>query len=107
MRKIAASLRALSVGSLHDVLEAGNWAQPMTFVKHYFLEFSNEESSNLSHFPNIVTGRMINPCFFGSRPNKQGKGRGNVIKGGFDSKVQKPGSEANTVRHHGPRNQKS
>ena len=107
VRKIAASLRALSVGSLHDVLEAGNWAQPMTFVKHYFLEFSNEESSNLSHFPNIVTGRMINPCFFGSRPSKQGKGRGNGNKGGSDSKVQKPGSEANTVRHHGPRNQKS
>ena len=62
VRKIAASLRSLSVGSLHDVLEAGNWAQPMTFVKHYFLEFSKEESSNLSHFPNIIAGRKINPC---------------------------------------------
>ena len=108
VRKIAASLRALSVGSLNDVLEAGNWAQPMTFVKHYFLEFSNEEASNLSYFPNIITGRMINPCSFGYRSTKQGKGRGGNSKSntGADSKIPKPGSETNTVRHNGTRNQK-
>ena len=50
--KIAAALRALSVGSLNDVFEAGNWAQSITFLKHYFLKFSNEETSNRTHFPN-------------------------------------------------------
>ena len=60
VRKIAASLRALSVGSLGDVLESGNWAQPMTFIKHYFIQFSDTEQAALSHFPEIIAGRMSN-----------------------------------------------
>ena len=60
VRKVAASLRALSVGSLNDVLEAGNWAQPMTFIKHYFIQFSDSERTALSHFPEIIAGRMTN-----------------------------------------------
>ena len=60
MRKVAASLRALSVGSLGDVLDSGNWAQAMTFIKHYFIQFSDTEQAALSHFPEIIAGRMSN-----------------------------------------------
>ena len=60
VRKVAASLRALSVGSLGDVLDSGNWAQPMTFIKHYFIQFSDTEQAALSHFPEIIAGRMSN-----------------------------------------------
>ena len=60
VKKIAASLRALSVGSLGDVLKSRNWAQPMTFIKHYFIQFSDTEQAALSHFPDFIAGRMSN-----------------------------------------------
>ena len=37
VRKIAASMQALSGESLSDVLQAGQWSSPFTFLKHYFV----------------------------------------------------------------------
>ena len=51
VRKIAASLRALVSPSLNDVLESGQWASANTFLKHYFIDLSNNV------IPNCVAGR--------------------------------------------------
>lgn len=55
VRKVAASLRALSATSLEDVLEAGDWSAPSTFLKHYFVNLSPDHSGPRS--ATIVAGR--------------------------------------------------
>ena len=55
VRKVAASLRALSSTSLQDVLEAGDWSSPTTFLKHYFVDVACNVSNNTTN--NIVAGR--------------------------------------------------
>ena len=51
VRKIAASLRALTAPSLTDVLEAGQWSSASTFLKHYFVDLAN------NNVPTCVAGR--------------------------------------------------
>ena len=45
VRKIAASLRALSGDSLQDVLTSGQLSSPYTFLKHYFLSLDPPQTS--------------------------------------------------------------
>ena len=47
VRKIAASLRALSGDSLQDVLTSGQWSSPYTFLKHYFLSLDPPQSADV------------------------------------------------------------
>jgi hypothetical protein len=54
VRKIAASLRALTGESMSDVLEAGQWSSPNTFLKHYFLNLSPPDSCG-----QMVAGRKL------------------------------------------------
>ena len=62
VRKIAASLRALSGDSLIDVLQAGQWSSPFTFLKHYLV--SLDASTNPARQAACVAGRSISTFSF-------------------------------------------
>ena len=62
VRKIAASLRALSGDSLLDVLQAGQWSSPFTFLKHYFV--SLDAPTNPARQAACVAGRSISTFSF-------------------------------------------
>ena len=60
VRGVAATLR-VSVGqSIHDVLEAGNWSNPMTYFKHYNQTFLPETLAHLKQHSHLVcAGKII------------------------------------------------
>ena len=62
VRKIAASLRALSGDSLVDVLQAGQWSSPFTFLNHYFV--SLDAPTNPTRQAACVAGRFISSFSF-------------------------------------------
>ena len=57
VRKIAASMRALSGESLSDVLEAGQWSSPFTFLKHYFVSVG--QGTGVASRSQCVAGRSL------------------------------------------------
>ena len=58
VRKIAASLRALTGESLSDVLEAGHWSSPYTFLKHYFVSVGRHETNSVTRPIQIVAAKQ-------------------------------------------------
>ena len=58
VRKIAASLRTLTGESLTDVLEAGQWSSPYTFLKHYFVSVGQAESSSVVRPIQIIAAKQ-------------------------------------------------
>lgn len=59
IRGIATSLQSLSNCSMEDILRAGVWATPSTFLRHYVKEFTVEQLSGLSHLAPFVVGSSI------------------------------------------------
>ena len=57
VRKIAASLRALNSESLQEVLGAGSWSSPYTFLKHYFVPIQIHSKTGESTYESVIAGR--------------------------------------------------
>ena len=63
VRGVATSLRALTGVSLVDVVSAGGWSQPNTFVNFYLKQFTKGQLSSLAHLPDFcAAGGTIKPC---------------------------------------------
>ena len=58
VRKIAASLRALTGESLSDVLDAGQWSSPYTFLKHYFVSIDSAESDSVARPTQFIAAKQ-------------------------------------------------
>ena len=56
VRKVAASLRALNSESLQEVLGAGSWSSPYTFLKHYFVPVQTHSGTAVSTYESVVAG---------------------------------------------------
>ena len=60
VRGVAATLRVTAGQSIHDVLEAGNWTNPMTYFKHYNQMFLPETLAHLKkHSFLACAGKVI------------------------------------------------
>ena len=59
LRGIATSLKALTSLSLRDLLQAGSWASPNTFLKHYVKDFSQNAVTGLHELGPFVTAGSI------------------------------------------------
>jgi len=56
VRHVATSLRAVRHFSLQDVLGAGRWTSPNTFISHYLHNYSTDTLSGLSGLGGFVAG---------------------------------------------------
>ena len=59
LRGIATSLKALTSLSMRDLLQAGSWASPNTFLKHYVKDFSQNAITGLHELGPFVTAGSI------------------------------------------------
>ena len=60
VRGVAATLRVTAGQSIHDVLEAGNWTNPMTYFKHYNQTFLPDTLTHLKkHSFLACAGKII------------------------------------------------
>ena len=60
VRGVAATLRVSAGQSIHDVLEAGNWTNPMTYFKHYNQTFLPDTLTHLKkHSFLACAGKII------------------------------------------------
>ena len=59
VRKVAASLRALTSVALDDVLEAGQWSSPSTFLRHYSVPFAPRRVATLDRWCGLPVGRSV------------------------------------------------
>ena len=60
VRVVAETLRVSAGQSIHDVLEAGNWTNPMTYFNHYNQTFLPETLAHLKQHSHLVS-RENNP----------------------------------------------
>ena len=56
VRHVATSLKAWRFCSLNDILEAGSWVSPNTFISHYLTDFTTDTMSGLSSLGGFVAG---------------------------------------------------
>ena len=60
LRGIATSVKALTSLSLRDLLQAGSWASPNTFLKHYIKDFTKNTVTGLHELgPFVTAGSMF------------------------------------------------
>lgn len=59
LRGVATSLKALTSWSLRDLLQAGSWASPDTFLRFYVKEFTHNTVSGLYELGPFVTAGSI------------------------------------------------
>ena len=59
VRKIAASLRALTSVSLDDVLEAGQWSSPSTFLQYYRVPFAPRRRTSLDRWCGLSVAKTV------------------------------------------------
>lgn len=59
VRKIAASLRALNSVALDDVLEAGQWSTPSTFLSYYQVPFAPRSRQTLDRWVGLPVARSV------------------------------------------------
>jgi hypothetical protein len=57
VRKVATSLRALTSVALDDILDAGQWASPHMFLKHYRVPFSSHQRATLDKWVGLPVAR--------------------------------------------------
>ena len=59
IRHVATSLNALRAVDMDDVLQAGTWASPNVFLKHYVQYFSTDHLSQLSRLGGFVAAGSV------------------------------------------------
>ena len=59
IRGVATSLQALSNCPMEDILKAGVWSSPSTFIKHYVKDFTVEQLSGLRQLSPFVVGTSV------------------------------------------------
>ena len=59
IRHVATSLNALRAIDMDDVLQAGTWASPNVFLKHYVQYFSTDHLSQLSKLGGSVAAGLV------------------------------------------------
>ena len=104
VRKVAASMRALTGESLSGVLEAGQWSSPFTFLKHYLVSVgrgdapapSSQFSQDALLFRSAYRGKEKQHQDH-NRRQQRGGGRGRRGRGGrrgFQPHSDKAGSSS-------------
>ena len=56
VRHVATSLKAWRSFSLKDILEAGSWVSPNSFIAHYLTDFTTDTLSGLSSIGGFIAG---------------------------------------------------
>ena len=54
VRHVASSLKALRSCSLQEIMQAGTWASPNTFISHYLVDFTTDSLKGLSNIGGLV-----------------------------------------------------
>ena len=54
VRHVASSLKALRNCSLQEIMQAGTWASPNTFISHYLVDFTTDSLTGLSKIGGFV-----------------------------------------------------
>ena len=59
VRHVATSLKCVRGASLNELLSAGTWMSPNSFISHYIQDFSTDELSQLSKIRFVAAGSVM------------------------------------------------